>query len=93
MEVFSPGTKNMMTYLMNRVLVYVYREFRLRESPGALSQIRADELPIQHPLTEAIVRKRLKLCADLKVDPPMLTVIVFVHLFVFLLQFSGLYHN
>jgi transcription initiation factor TFIID subunit 1 len=73
MEVFSPGTKNMLNYLMNRVLVYVYRQFRLRERPGALSQIRADELPIQYPLTEAIVRKRMKHCADLKVDlSPML---------------------
>nr|XP_051203565.1 transcription initiation factor TFIID subunit 1 isoform X4 [Lolium perenne] len=69
MEVFSPGTKNMLNYLMNRVLVYVYRQFRLRERPGALSQIRADELPIQYPLTEAIVRKRMKHCADLKKIP------------------------
>ena len=67
MEVFSPGTKNVQNYLLNRMLVYVYREFRARESPGTICQIRADELPIQSPLTDAIVRKRLKHCAELKV--------------------------
>ncbi|XP_003560349.1 transcription initiation factor TFIID subunit 1 isoform X2 [Brachypodium distachyon] len=69
MEVFSPGTKNMQNYLLNRILVYVYREFRVREMPGVPSQIRGDELPIQPPLTEAIVKKRLKHCADLKKLP------------------------
>lgn len=69
MEVFSPGTKNMQNYLLNRVLAYVYREFRARERPDAIPQIRADELPIQSPLTEAIVKKRLKHCADLKKGP------------------------
>ncbi|CAM0909223.1 unnamed protein product [Alopecurus aequalis] len=69
MEVFSPGTKNVLNYLLNRILVYVYREFRVRERPGVLPQIRADELPMQYPLTEAIVRKRLKHCADLKKIP------------------------
>lgn len=67
MEVFSPGTKNVQNYLLNRMLVYVYREFRARESPGIICQIRADELPIQSPLIDAIVRKRLKHCAELKV--------------------------
>ena len=67
MEVFSPGTKNVQNYLLNRMLVYIYREFRARESPGIICQIRADELPIQSPLTDAIVRKRLKHCAELKV--------------------------
>nr|CAD1820053.1 unnamed protein product [Ananas comosus var. bracteatus] len=33
MEVLSPGSKNMQTYLINRMLVYVYREFRAREKP------------------------------------------------------------
>ncbi|KAF0902877.1 hypothetical protein E2562_019169 [Oryza meyeriana var. granulata] len=67
MEVFSPGTKNVQNFLLNRILVYVYREFRAREKPGIVPQIRADELPIQPPITEAIVRKRLKHCADLRV--------------------------
>ncbi|KAF2927800.1 transcription initiation factor TFIID subunit 1 isoform X2 [Oryza sativa Japonica Group] len=69
MEVFSPGTKNMQNYILNRILVYVYREFRAREKPGIIPQIRADELPIQPPITEAIVRKRLKHCADLRKGP------------------------
>jgi transcription initiation factor TFIID subunit 1 len=67
MEVFSPGTKNVQNYLLNRLLAYVYREFRAREKPDSTPRIRADELPIQSPLTEAIVKKRLKHCADLKV--------------------------
>ncbi|XP_062229396.1 transcription initiation factor TFIID subunit 1-like isoform X2 [Phragmites australis] len=66
MEVFSPGTKNVQNYLLNRVLAYAYREFRARERPDVIPQIRADELPIQSPLTEAIVKKRLKHCADLR---------------------------
>ncbi|KAJ1288769.1 hypothetical protein BS78_02G113400 [Paspalum vaginatum] len=69
MEVFSPGTKNVQNYLLNRVLTYVYREFRARDKPDVIPQIRADELPIQSPLTEAIVKKRLKHCADLKKGP------------------------
>ncbi|XP_039844257.1 transcription initiation factor TFIID subunit 1-like isoform X2 [Panicum virgatum] len=69
MEVFSPGTKNVQNYLLNRVLAYVYREFRARERPDVIPQIRADELPIQSPLTEAIVKKRLKHCADFKKGP------------------------
>uniref|UniRef100_A0A452XC77 Ubiquitin-like domain-containing protein n=1 Tax=Aegilops tauschii subsp. strangulata TaxID=200361 RepID=A0A452XC77_AEGTS len=69
MEVFSPRPKNLQNYLLNRILVYVYREFRARERPGVLSQIRADEIPIEHPLTEVIVRKGLKHCADLEKGP------------------------
>ncbi|KAI4969555.1 hypothetical protein ZWY2020_000469 [Hordeum vulgare] len=69
MEVFSPRPKNLQNYLLNRILVYVYREFRVRARPGVLSQIRADEIPIEHPLTEVIVRKGLKHCADLEKGP------------------------
>nr|TKW29245.1 hypothetical protein SEVIR_3G383800v2 [Setaria viridis] len=69
MEVLSPGTKTVQNYLLDRMLVYVYREFRARERPGVISQIRADELPIQSPLTDAMVRKRLKHCAELKKGP------------------------
>ncbi|TVU48820.1 hypothetical protein EJB05_00098 [Eragrostis curvula] len=54
MEVFSQGTKNVQNYLLNRLLAYVYREFRAREKPDLTPQIRANELPIQSPLTEAI---------------------------------------
>jgi transcription initiation factor TFIID subunit 1 len=57
MEVFSPGIKNLRNYLLNRLLVYVYHEFRAREKPDFTPWIQADELPIQSPLTEAIVKK------------------------------------
>lgn len=68
MEVLSPGSKNVQSYLVNRMLVYVYREFRAKEKPGFLPSVRADELAAFFPgLTDAFMRKRLKLCADLKV--------------------------
>ncbi|XP_039138858.1 LOW QUALITY PROTEIN: transcription initiation factor TFIID subunit 1-like [Dioscorea cayenensis subsp. rotundata] len=67
MEVLSPGTKNVQTYLVNRMLAHVYREFRAKEKPGSIPYIRADELAMQFPgLTDAFVRKRLKQCADFK---------------------------
>ncbi|XP_020255692.1 transcription initiation factor TFIID subunit 1-like isoform X1 [Asparagus officinalis] len=67
MEVLSPGSKSIQTYLLNRMLVYVYREFRANEKPDILPLIRADDLASKFPgLTDAIVRKRLKHCADLR---------------------------
>ncbi|KAJ0969401.1 hypothetical protein J5N97_022278 [Dioscorea zingiberensis] len=67
MEVLSPGTKNVQTYLVNRMLVHIYREFRAKEKPGSIPYVRADELAAQFPgLTDAFIRKRLKQCADLK---------------------------
>lgn len=68
MEVISPGTKGLQTYIGNRLLVYIYREFRANEKPGFLPFVRADELSAQFPnLSEAFLRKRLKHCADLQV--------------------------
>ncbi|XAR69721.1 hypothetical protein NMG60_11001422 [Bertholletia excelsa] len=67
MEVMSPGTKGVQTYIMNRLLVYMYREFRAEEKRGLIPSIRADELSAQFPsLSEAFLRKRLKHCADLQ---------------------------
>ncbi|KAH0465864.1 hypothetical protein IEQ34_005967 [Dendrobium chrysotoxum] len=67
MEVLSPGSKNVQSYLVNRMLVYVYRQFRANEKPGIFPSVRADELAALFPgLTDAFMRKRLKLCADLK---------------------------
>ncbi|KAG0472053.1 hypothetical protein HPP92_016599 [Vanilla planifolia] len=67
MEVLSPGSKGVQSYLVNRMLVHVYREFRASEKPGAFPSVRADELAALFPgLTDAFMRKRLKLCADLK---------------------------
>lgn len=66
-EVISPGTKSLQTYIGNRLLVYIYREFRANEKPGFLPYVRADELSAQFPnLSEAFLRKRLKHCADLQ---------------------------
>lgn len=68
MEVLSPGSKGVQTYIMNRLLVYMYREFRAIEKRGSRPFIRADELSAQFPsLSEAFLRKRLKHCADLQV--------------------------
>uniref|UniRef100_A0A5B7AIG9 Transcription initiation factor TFIID subunit 1 n=1 Tax=Davidia involucrata TaxID=16924 RepID=A0A5B7AIG9_DAVIN len=67
MEVMSPGTKGVQNYIMNRLLVYIYREFRAVEKDEFLPRIRADELSAQFPnLSEAFLRKRLKHCADLQ---------------------------
>lgn len=66
-EVLSPGSKSIQTYLVNRMLVYVYREFRANEKPDVLPCIRYDDLAAQFPgLTDAILRKRIKHCADLR---------------------------
>lgn len=68
MEVLSPASKNLQTYVINRLLVYVYREFRAAEKRGVLPWIRADELSAHFPnLSETIVRKKLKECAVLRV--------------------------
>ncbi|KAG5530160.1 hypothetical protein RHGRI_030509 [Rhododendron griersonianum] len=67
MEVMSPGTKGVQTYIMNRLLLYMYREFSAVEKHGLLPCIRADELSAQFPtLYEGFLRKRLKHCADLQ---------------------------
>ncbi|XP_011622516.1 transcription initiation factor TFIID subunit 1 isoform X1 [Amborella trichopoda] len=70
MEVISPGSKGLQSYLGNRLLVYLYREFRANEKPGFLPYVRADELSAQFPnLSEPFLRKRLKHCADLQRGP------------------------
>ncbi|XP_050209349.1 transcription initiation factor TFIID subunit 1 isoform X2 [Mercurialis annua] len=69
MEVFSPASKNLQAYIINRLLVYVYREFRAAEKRGAVPWIRADELSAQFPnASETILRKKLKECAVLRKD-------------------------
>ncbi|XP_027160037.1 transcription initiation factor TFIID subunit 1 [Coffea eugenioides] len=66
-EVMSPGSKSVQTYIMNRLMVYMYREFSAAEKRGLRPSIRADELSAQFPsLSEAFLRKRLKHCADLQ---------------------------
>ncbi|KAK8636999.1 hypothetical protein V6N13_064431 [Hibiscus sabdariffa] len=69
MEVFAPGSKNIQTYLMNRMLVYVYREFSVAAKRGLIPFIGTDELFTHFPnLSDAIVRKKLKECAYLRRD-------------------------
>lgn len=70
MEVVAPGSKNLQNYVANRLLVYIYREFRATEKPGCLPHVRADELTAQFPnYSESFLRKRLKHCADLQKGP------------------------
>ncbi|GAB4853230.1 hypothetical protein Ancab_017419 [Ancistrocladus abbreviatus] len=67
MEVMSPSTKGVQTYLMNRLLVYVYRKFLTTEKRGMLPCIRADELSSQFSnISEPFIRKKLKQFADLQ---------------------------
>ncbi|GAB2247164.1 hypothetical protein Droror1_Dr00007046 [Drosera rotundifolia] len=69
-EVMSPVAKGLQTYLMNRLLVFMYREFRAAEKRGVLPSIRADELSAQFPnINEPFLRKRLKHCAELQRGP------------------------
>ncbi|KZV22746.1 transcription initiation factor TFIID subunit 1 [Dorcoceras hygrometricum] len=64
-EVMAPGSKAVQFYVMNRLLVYMYREFRAAEKRGLRPSIRADELSAMLPgLSEVFLRKRLKNCAD-----------------------------
>ncbi|KAL8150478.1 hypothetical protein V2J09_020286 [Rumex salicifolius] len=67
MEVMSPVAKSFQMFLMNRLLVYMYREFQTAEKRGVIPYIRADELAAQFPeINEPLLRKRLKHCADLQ---------------------------
>nr|XP_024393704.1 transcription initiation factor TFIID subunit 1-like isoform X3 [Physcomitrium patens] len=68
MEVLTPTSKLVQNYVGNRLLVYLYREFREKEKPGVITpHVRADDVTSQFPsLTEGFIRKRLKHCADLQ---------------------------
>ncbi|EPS70477.1 hypothetical protein M569_04282, partial [Genlisea aurea] len=69
-EVMSPGSKVVQLYIMNRLLVYMFREFLASEKRGVLPSVSADELALQFPsLSEPFLRKRLKNCADLQKRP------------------------
>lgn len=68
MEVMSPGTKNLQNYMINRLLVYVCREFRAAEKRHSLPCVRAEDLPSQFPyLTDSFIKKKLKELANLQV--------------------------
>lgn len=67
-KAMSPVAKGLQLYLMNRLLLYVYREFQAAEKRGVMPYIPAEELAAQFPdISEPILRKRLKHCADLQV--------------------------
>jgi transcription initiation factor TFIID subunit 1 len=68
MEVLTPTSKMVQNYIGNRLLTYLYREFRVNEKPGSSPpRLLADELLSQFPsLTEGFMRKRIKHCADLQ---------------------------
>ncbi|XP_061947008.1 transcription initiation factor TFIID subunit 1-like isoform X2 [Populus nigra] len=69
MEVLAPASKNLQAYIINRLLLYLYREFRAAEKRGTLPWIRADELSALFPsIPETILRKKLKECAVLRKD-------------------------
>ncbi|CAN8290270.1 unnamed protein product [Cochlearia groenlandica] len=66
MEVMSPGSKNQQTYLVNRMLVYVYREFMKR---SLRHPIAADELSFLFSnLSDTLLKRNMKVCAILKRD-------------------------
>lgn len=69
MEVLTPTSKSVQNYIGNRLMAYLYREFRDKAKPGDLTpRVPVDDLMSQFPsLTEGFMRKRLKHCADLQV--------------------------
>ncbi|KAK1259317.1 Transcription initiation factor TFIID subunit 1 [Acorus gramineus] len=70
MEVNSPGSKSLQTYLGNRLLAYIYREFHANEKPGYLPCVRATDVTSKFlSLAEPFIRKKLKHCADLQRGP------------------------
>ncbi|KAK4834572.1 hypothetical protein QYF36_025044 [Acer negundo] len=68
-EVMSHGSKNLQTYSINRLLVYVYSEFSAAGKRGLPPCIGVDELAARFlNLSEAIIRKKIKECAFLRRD-------------------------
>ncbi|KAL1192270.1 Transcription initiation factor TFIID subunit 1 [Cardamine amara subsp. amara] len=58
MEVMTPASKNLQTYLVNRMLLYVYRKLKSRH------HLVADELSFLFSnLPDAVIRKNMKVCA------------------------------
>ncbi|XP_010466041.1 PREDICTED: LOW QUALITY PROTEIN: transcription initiation factor TFIID subunit 1b-like [Camelina sativa] len=63
MEIMSPASKKLQTYLVNRMMVYVYREFKLRNRIAAY-----EPSFLFSNLSDAVIRKNMKVCADLERD-------------------------
>nr|KYP33535.1 Transcription initiation factor TFIID subunit 1-A [Cajanus cajan] len=67
MEVLSPGSKNLQTYMMNRLLVHMCREFQAAEKRHLPPYIRVDEFLSHFPYqSEASFRKKIKEYANLQ---------------------------
>ncbi|XP_076909676.1 transcription initiation factor TFIID subunit 1-like [Bidens hawaiensis] len=65
MEVMSPVSKAVQMYNMNRLLVYMYREFRACQKRGEVPAIPANELTALFAnVAEVPLRKRLKMFCD-----------------------------
>ncbi|KAI7727627.1 hypothetical protein M8C21_003418 [Ambrosia artemisiifolia] len=65
MEVMSPVSKGLQIYNMNRLLVYMYREFRACQKRGLVPAIRANELSTLFAnVPDVPLRKRLKMFCD-----------------------------
>ncbi|KAE9606976.1 putative chromatin remodeler Bromodomain family [Lupinus albus] len=61
MEVLSPGSKNLQTCMMNRLLGHMCREFQVAQKRHLPPYIRTDEFLSHFPyLSEASLRKRIK---------------------------------
>ncbi|XP_021774841.1 transcription initiation factor TFIID subunit 1-like isoform X1 [Chenopodium quinoa] len=70
MEVMSPGAKGLQSFMINRLLVYMYREFCAAEKRGMLPWIRVDELSAHFSnIAEHFLRKKVKHCADVQRGP------------------------
>ncbi|KAI9075258.1 hypothetical protein K1719_042799 [Acacia pycnantha] len=77
MEVLAPGSKNLQTYMMNRLLVHKCREFQAAEKRRLPPYICADELVSQFPyLSEASFRKKIKEYAILQKGTNGLSILV-----------------
>ncbi|XP_057526372.1 transcription initiation factor TFIID subunit 1 isoform X2 [Amaranthus tricolor] len=69
-EVMPPGAKGLQIYMINRLLVFMYREFRDAEKRGMLPWIHVDELSAYFPnIAEHFLRKKVKHCADVQRGP------------------------
>ncbi|KAI3777007.1 hypothetical protein L1987_46800 [Smallanthus sonchifolius] len=65
MEVMSPVSKGVQMYNINRLLVFMYREFRACQKRGVVPAIRANELSAQFAnVAEFSLKKRLRMFCD-----------------------------
>ncbi|CAO2838248.1 unnamed protein product, partial [Amaranthus hypochondriacus] len=69
-EVMPPNAKGLQIFMINRLLVFMYREFRDAEKRGMLPWIHVDEVSAYFPnIAEHFLRKKVKHCADVQRGP------------------------